>query len=34
VRSHICLDQSGKVTCEVPVREATTAWDRVYRALL
>ena len=33
VRSHICLDQSGKVTCEVPVREATTAWDRVYRAL-
>ena len=33
VRSHICLDQSGNVTCEVPVREATTAWDRVYRAL-
>jgi 2-polyprenyl-6-methoxyphenol hydroxylase-like FAD-dependent oxidoreductase len=33
VRSHICLDQSGKVICEVPVREATTAWDRVYRAL-
>jgi 2-polyprenyl-6-methoxyphenol hydroxylase-like FAD-dependent oxidoreductase len=33
VSSHICLDQSGKVTCEVPVREATTAWDRVYRAL-
>jgi len=33
VRSHICLDRSGKVICEVPVREATTAWDRVYRAL-
>ena len=33
VHSHICLDQGGKVTCEVPVREATTAWDRVYRAL-
>jgi 2-polyprenyl-6-methoxyphenol hydroxylase-like FAD-dependent oxidoreductase len=33
VRSHICLDHSGKVTCEVQVREATTAWDRVYRAL-
>jgi len=33
VHSHICLDQDGKVTCEVPVREATTAWDRVYRAL-
>ena len=33
VRSHICLDQSGKVVCEVPVQEVTTAWDRVYRAL-
>jgi 2-polyprenyl-6-methoxyphenol hydroxylase-like FAD-dependent oxidoreductase len=33
VRSHICLDQSGKVICEVPVHEVTTAWDRVYRAL-
>jgi 2-polyprenyl-6-methoxyphenol hydroxylase-like FAD-dependent oxidoreductase len=33
VRSHICLDQSGKMICEVPVREVTTAWGRVYRAL-
>jgi 2-polyprenyl-6-methoxyphenol hydroxylase-like FAD-dependent oxidoreductase len=33
VRSHICLDQGGKMICRVPVREATTAWDRVYRAL-
>jgi 2-polyprenyl-6-methoxyphenol hydroxylase-like FAD-dependent oxidoreductase len=33
VRSHICLDQNGKSICEVPVREVTTAWDRVYRAL-
>ena len=33
VRSHICLDHSGKVVCEVPVQEVTTAWDRVYRAL-
>jgi 2-polyprenyl-6-methoxyphenol hydroxylase-like FAD-dependent oxidoreductase len=33
VRSHICLDQNGKTICEVPVREVTTAWDRVYRAL-
>lgn len=33
VRSHLCLDRSGKVTCQVPVREVTTAWDRIYRAL-
>lgn len=33
VRSHICLDPSGRVICEVPVREVTTAWDRVYGAL-
>jgi 2-polyprenyl-6-methoxyphenol hydroxylase-like FAD-dependent oxidoreductase len=33
VRSHICRDRSGKTICEVPVREATTAWDRVYGAL-
>jgi 2-polyprenyl-6-methoxyphenol hydroxylase-like FAD-dependent oxidoreductase len=33
VRSHTCLDQSGKVICEVPVHEVTTAWDRVYQAL-
>jgi 2-polyprenyl-6-methoxyphenol hydroxylase-like FAD-dependent oxidoreductase len=33
VHSHICLDQRGKTICEVPVREVTTAWDRVYRAL-
>jgi len=33
VRSHICLDRNGKTICEVPVREVTTAWDRVYRSL-
>ena len=33
VRSHTCLDRSGKVVFQVPVREVTTAWDRVYRAL-
>jgi 2-polyprenyl-6-methoxyphenol hydroxylase-like FAD-dependent oxidoreductase len=33
VRTHVCLDQAGKVICEVPVHEVTTAWDRVYRAL-
>src|SRR5438309_818501 len=33
VRSHTCLDQNGKVVCAVPVREVSTAWDRVYRAL-
>jgi 2-polyprenyl-6-methoxyphenol hydroxylase-like FAD-dependent oxidoreductase len=34
VHSHICLDRAGEVSCQVPVREATTAWDRVYRSLL
>src|SRR5690349_14515345 len=29
VRAHICLDHSGKMICQVPVQEATTAWDRV-----
>jgi 2-polyprenyl-6-methoxyphenol hydroxylase-like FAD-dependent oxidoreductase len=33
IRSHMCLDRSGKVVCEVPVREVSTAWDRLYRAL-
>jgi 2-polyprenyl-6-methoxyphenol hydroxylase-like FAD-dependent oxidoreductase len=33
VRSHTCLDQRGEMICKVPVREVTTAWDRVYRAL-
>jgi 2-polyprenyl-6-methoxyphenol hydroxylase-like FAD-dependent oxidoreductase len=33
VRSHTCLDQKGQMICKVPVREVTTAWDRVYRAL-
>jgi 2-polyprenyl-6-methoxyphenol hydroxylase-like FAD-dependent oxidoreductase len=33
VHSHICLDRTGEMLCQVPVREATTAWDRVYRAL-
>ena len=33
VRSHTCLDQTGQVVCKVPVREVTTAWDRIYRAL-
>src|SRR5450432_4108339 len=33
VHSHICLDRGGEVVCKVPVREANTAWDRVYRAL-
>jgi 2-polyprenyl-6-methoxyphenol hydroxylase-like FAD-dependent oxidoreductase len=34
VHSHICLDRAGGVLCQVPVREATTAWDRVYGCLL
>jgi 2-polyprenyl-6-methoxyphenol hydroxylase-like FAD-dependent oxidoreductase len=33
VRSHTCLDRSGKIVCQVPVREVNTAWDRIYRAL-
>jgi 2-polyprenyl-6-methoxyphenol hydroxylase-like FAD-dependent oxidoreductase len=33
VHSHIGLDRTGEMLCRVPVREATTAWDRVYRAL-
>jgi len=33
VHSHVCLDRDGRLICEVPVREVTTAWDRVYRAL-
>src|SRR5258708_12756727 len=33
VHSHICLDRTGEMLCQVPVREATTAWDRVYRTL-
>jgi 2-polyprenyl-6-methoxyphenol hydroxylase-like FAD-dependent oxidoreductase len=33
VRSHICLDRNGAVVCAVPVREVSTAWDRVYKAL-
>jgi 2-polyprenyl-6-methoxyphenol hydroxylase-like FAD-dependent oxidoreductase len=33
IRSHMCLDRSGAVVCEVPVREVSTAWDRLYRAL-
>lgn len=33
VRSHVCLDRSGEPICKVPVREVTTAWDRVYAAL-
>jgi 2-polyprenyl-6-methoxyphenol hydroxylase-like FAD-dependent oxidoreductase len=33
VRSHICLDRNGEMVCQVPVRKASTAWDRVYHAL-
>jgi 2-polyprenyl-6-methoxyphenol hydroxylase-like FAD-dependent oxidoreductase len=33
VHSHVCLDRNGKTICEIPVREVTTAWDRVYQAL-
>jgi 2-polyprenyl-6-methoxyphenol hydroxylase-like FAD-dependent oxidoreductase len=33
VRSHVCLARSGEPICKVPVREVTTAWDRVYGAL-
>ncbi|TWC07192.1 2-polyprenyl-6-methoxyphenol hydroxylase-like FAD-dependent oxidoreductase [Bradyrhizobium macuxiense] len=33
VRSHVCLARSGEPVCQVPVREVTTAWDRLYGAL-
>jgi 2-polyprenyl-6-methoxyphenol hydroxylase-like FAD-dependent oxidoreductase len=33
VRSHIGLDRRGRIICEVPVRELSTAWDRIYGAL-
>ena len=32
-RSRICLDRSGIRVHELPVRDVSTAWDRVYRAL-
>ncbi|WP_369539520.1 FAD-dependent monooxygenase [Bradyrhizobium japonicum] len=32
VRSHVCLDRTGEPVCGVPVREVTTAWDRVYQS--
>ncbi|MET3911410.1 2-polyprenyl-6-methoxyphenol hydroxylase-like FAD-dependent oxidoreductase [Bradyrhizobium sp. S3.3.6] len=33
VRSHVCLARSGESICQLPVREVTTAWDRVYQSL-
>ncbi|MET4118372.1 2-polyprenyl-6-methoxyphenol hydroxylase-like FAD-dependent oxidoreductase [Bradyrhizobium sp. JR1.5] len=33
VRSHVCLAPSGESICQLPVREVTTAWDRVYQSL-
>ncbi|MET3220085.1 2-polyprenyl-6-methoxyphenol hydroxylase-like FAD-dependent oxidoreductase [Bradyrhizobium diazoefficiens] len=33
VRSHVCVDRTGEPVCRVPVREVTTAWDRVYQSL-
>jgi 2-polyprenyl-6-methoxyphenol hydroxylase-like FAD-dependent oxidoreductase len=33
VHSHVCLDRNSQLIHELPVREVTTAWDRVYRAL-
>lgn len=33
VLSHVCLARSGESICSVPVREVTTAWDRVYGSL-
>jgi 2-polyprenyl-6-methoxyphenol hydroxylase-like FAD-dependent oxidoreductase len=33
IRSRICLSHSGDVLCELPQREVSTAWDRIYRAL-
>jgi 2-polyprenyl-6-methoxyphenol hydroxylase-like FAD-dependent oxidoreductase len=33
VRSHIGLDRLGRPLCEVPMRQVTTAWDRIYQAL-
>ncbi|MHC2462475.1 FAD binding domain-containing protein [Bradyrhizobium embrapense] len=33
VRSHVCLARSGESICRVPVREVTTAWDRIYQSL-
>jgi 2-polyprenyl-6-methoxyphenol hydroxylase-like FAD-dependent oxidoreductase len=33
VHSHICLDRGGQIVCQVPLRQISTAWDRVYRAL-
>jgi len=33
VHSHVCLSRSGESICRVPVREVTTAWDRVYHSL-
>jgi 2-polyprenyl-6-methoxyphenol hydroxylase-like FAD-dependent oxidoreductase len=33
VCSHICLDRKGEMVCQIPVRKASTAWDRLYHAL-
>ncbi len=33
VRSRIALERSGNIVCEVPLRGAFSAWDRIYRAL-
>ena len=33
VRSHVCLSRTGEPICAMPVREVTTAWDRVYQSL-
>jgi 2-polyprenyl-6-methoxyphenol hydroxylase-like FAD-dependent oxidoreductase len=33
VRSRVCLGAGGDVICEIPVRQVSTAWDRIYHAL-
>jgi 2-polyprenyl-6-methoxyphenol hydroxylase-like FAD-dependent oxidoreductase len=33
VRSRVCVNRAGEVVCEVPLREVSTAWDRIYQSL-
>ena len=33
VSSRICLDRTGAITGELPVRSVNSAWDRIYRPL-
>jgi 2-polyprenyl-6-methoxyphenol hydroxylase-like FAD-dependent oxidoreductase len=34
MKSRIALERDGNVLCEVPLRGMTSAWDRIYRALI